>query len=288
MSTSTRTIPTSHGDIAIRESSGTGLPILLLHGNSASKEVFGAQMQGFLGSAYRMIAIDLPGHGESSDAADPARSYSIPAYADMAAEVLAALGVRRFVAVGWSLGGHVAMEMMPRMPGMVGAMAMAAPPVGQTPEAIAGGFANNPLVLLAGKQDLTTDEVEAYGQLISDGRLTASLRNAIRRTDGRARAMMFANLFSGGTDDQRKIAETSPIPLAIVNGTNDGLVNVDYIDTVGYRNLWERHCHRLAGLGHAAFMNAPEMFNPLLARFLAAMTARATNTGPEPMLKLAV
>jgi pimeloyl-ACP methyl ester carboxylesterase len=33
-------------------------------------------------------------------------------------------------------------------------------------------------------------------------------------------------------------------------------------------NLWERRCHRLAGLGHAPFWEAPGDFNPVLERFL--------------------
>ncbi len=288
MGTTRKIIPTSHADIAITETSGAGLPVLLIHGNSASRHVFLPQMSGFLGDSHHMVAIDLPGHGESSDAHSPETGYSIPAYAEVAAEVLAALGISRFVTVGWSLGGHVAMEMMPKMPGMVGAFVMGAPPVAQTPEAIAAGFSNNPQVLLAGKQDFTPEDVETFGMLISDGKLTNAIRQSIRRTDGRARLMMFANLFSGGTADERKIAETSPIPLAVVNGAEDGLVNVAYCDSVAYRNLWEGRCYRLAGLGHAAFMNAPEVFNPILSRFLAAMGARAAKTGPEAKLKLAV
>jgi hypothetical protein len=37
---------------------------------------------------------------------------------------------------------------------------------------------------------------------------------------------------------------------------------------VVYGSLWERHCHRLAGLGHAPFWEAPGDFDPLFERFL--------------------
>ena len=46
------------------------------------------------------------------------------------------------------------------------------------------------------------------------------------------------------------------------------LVNLDYCDTVAYANLWEGRCHRLSGLGHAPFWEAPGDFNPVLERFL--------------------
>ena len=44
----------------------------------------------------------------------------------------------------------------------------------------------------------------------------------------------------------------------------DPIVNLDYFDTVNYANLWEGRCHRLAGLGHAPFWEAPGEFTPVL------------------------
>ena len=68
--------------------------------------------------------------------------------------------------------------------------------------------------------------------------------------------------------DQRLIVESSPVPLAVVNGGADRFVNLDYFDTVAYANLWEGRCHRLSGLGHAPFWEAPGDFDPVLERFL--------------------
>lgn len=99
------TLATSHGNIAFKESSGSGPAVLFIHGNSACKEVFDLQLDGASGHRYRMIAFDLPGHGESSDAPEPEHSYHIAAYADVALMLLEHLGARRCAVVGWSLGG---------------------------------------------------------------------------------------------------------------------------------------------------------------------------------------
>jgi pimeloyl-ACP methyl ester carboxylesterase len=74
--------------------------------------------------------------------------------------------------------------------------------------------------------------------------------------------------------DQRLTVETSPVPIAVVNGAADRLVNLDYIDSVAFANLWQGRCHRLAGLGHAPFWEGADAFKPLLARFLQDVRAR--------------
>lgn len=74
------------------------------------------------------------------------------------------------------------------------------------------------------------------------------------------------------------IVESSPVPLAVVNGGADHLVNLDYFDTVAYANLWESLCHCLSGLGHTLFWEAQEEFAPVLERFLRDVeTGRGTN-----------
>ena len=67
--------------IAGFESPGTGRPILLVHGNSSSSRIWQKQLQGALGAKFRVIAIDLPGHGASSPPPDPAQDYSGSGYA---------------------------------------------------------------------------------------------------------------------------------------------------------------------------------------------------------------
>ena len=78
-------VKTSHGSMAIAETGGEGLPLVMLHANSLCKESFRPQIEA-LKHKRRVIAIDLPGHGNSSKAIDPRRTYSIPGYADAVME----------------------------------------------------------------------------------------------------------------------------------------------------------------------------------------------------------
>jgi pimeloyl-ACP methyl ester carboxylesterase len=279
MSVTNTTIKTSHADIAVAETAGEGLPVVLLHGNSACKEVFSRQLESELGDRYRMVAVDLPGHGASSDAFDPQRSYTMPGYAEAMVEVLAMMGIDRAVVYGWSLGGHVGMEMLTRYPGMVGLMISGAPPVGQSMEEIQAGFRPLPGAVLAGQPDLSEEEIEIFALGNYGPPVEPMMREAIARTDGRAREMMIAGFFTGQASNQRDLAVNSVVPLAVVNGADDPLVNIEYVGSLPYTNLWDKHCFVLRGAGHAPFLRVPEAFNNVMGRFLDDMAKRAKSRG---------
>lgn len=61
-------ITTSAGPLRLTQSDGGGMPFLMLHGTGSCRAVFGRQLQSPLARRHRLIAIDLPGHGESADA----------------------------------------------------------------------------------------------------------------------------------------------------------------------------------------------------------------------------
>jgi pimeloyl-ACP methyl ester carboxylesterase len=288
MSTSTRQqiIATSHGSLAVEESGHSGIPVLLIHGNSFCRGVFRKQMQGQIANNHRFIAFDLPGHGQSSDAPDPERGYTRPGLADTAVELLDKLGVTEAIVFGWSLGGHIGIEMISRFPGMRGLMITGAPPVGRNN--MAQGFKASPQTGVAGKQELSNADIDAFVKGILGESAEAFLQHAVARTDGRFRKRLFEAARAGEGVDQRLAVESSPVPLAVVNGGADHLVNLDYFDTVAYANLWEARCHRLNGLGHAPFWEAPGDFDPVLERFLHDVeTGRATRQHePEAVLKM--
>jgi pimeloyl-ACP methyl ester carboxylesterase len=260
------TISTPHGSLVVEESGQGDVPVLLIHGNSSCRGVFRHQLQGPLARDYRLISFDLPGHGQSSNAPDPQRSYTRPGFADAAITVLGQLNVREAVVCGWSLGGHIGVEMMPRFPGLRGLMIVGTPPIG--PNEWARGFIPSPHMGLAARQDLSEAEIDEFAGAIFGQPVPPFLRDAVARADGLARKTMFEASRAGAGVNQRQTVEASPVPLAIVNGGNDPFVNLDYLDTIAYGNLWEGRCHRLPALGHTAFWHAPDIFNPILGRFL--------------------
>jgi pimeloyl-ACP methyl ester carboxylesterase len=82
---------------------GRGRPVVLVHGAGGRSEVWLAQLAG-LADVARLVAVDLPGHGESQGRG----CRKVEDYADWVLGVLAGLALDRVVLVGHSMGGAIA------------------------------------------------------------------------------------------------------------------------------------------------------------------------------------
>jgi pimeloyl-ACP methyl ester carboxylesterase len=265
-------VDTSHARIAVRDGGGDGRPVLLVHGNSSCKEVFARQFDAPALQGLRLVAIDLPGHGASSDAVDPARSYTIGGYAEMAQEVVRHLRIERPLFFGWSLGGHVGLEMIGRGFGLDGVMISGTPPIAANVECLMQAFNIDPVAEnLTAKRDFTEADALAYATHTSavDGAIDPHLLAMVRRTDGRAREIMFGSVVQGEPLDERAIVAAMTVPFAIVNGAEDPFIRPEYFETLDCASLWPRGVVRVEGAGHAPFLHKPEAFNALLAAFAA-------------------
>ncbi|CAK0739158.1 hypothetical protein WCLP8_1000002 [uncultured Gammaproteobacteria bacterium] len=206
-----RIVTTSHGDLAVLDSDGTGHAVLFIHGNSFSKDVFRALFSSDLVMNYRLIAIDLPGHGHSSNAADPDRVYTLPGYAESLRQALEALSVTRVVIVGWSLGGHIAIEALARWLNVAGVMIIGAPPASPTMEALGAAFHAGEVLNLANCEVWSETGIDTYIKALcgTDQALTKILRTAIQRADGRSRALLLPSYLAGQGADQRLVVSAS-------------------------------------------------------------------------------
>jgi pimeloyl-ACP methyl ester carboxylesterase len=274
-------LQTDHGLISISHTNlnNASPTLLLLHGNSSSSEIWRhVQASASFTSRWRIIAFDLPGHGSSSDAPNPERSYTQRGYAELAVHILKHLKVESVVVLGWSLGGHVGIEMVPLLEGggvsMKGLMIIGAPPA-LGPEQLMQGFlmpAASPdatsHMMLPGKRDWTEEETVAFAHATAGEPFEQWMEDCARRTDGRARECMFAAFVGGAGVDQRRVVEGEDVLIAVVNGGREPFVNLDYLDGIKWKNLWKRRCVRMEGLGHAPFWERPEVFEGLLEEFL--------------------
>jgi pimeloyl-ACP methyl ester carboxylesterase len=118
-----RTVATSGARLSILEA-GTGPPALALHGLGGTKGSFLPTVAA-LAPRFRVIAVDLPGFGDSDKPIGAA--YDARFFAGAGIDLLDALALDRIHLIGNSLGGRVALEIALRYPNRVNRLALLAP-----------------------------------------------------------------------------------------------------------------------------------------------------------------
>lgn len=260
-------IETSSGRIAYFETPGTATPIMLIHGNSCSKEFMIRQLEG-LGLKYKMIAIDLPGHGESDNAITPDKNYTVTGYANLISEIIRKLNLAPVVVVGWSLGGHIAIEIMEKAPELLkGVVITGTPPIVHNEQGISEGFLPSDLAPLISKQEqYSDDDVIAYwSQESVDLVKYPILAKDCKRTDGLARKIMSDSFIHGKGVNEQEVVKTSTIPLGIIMGQEDHGINNNYIKSLQYANCLMMET--IEGCHDCLWGNA-KTFNKLLEKFI--------------------
>jgi pimeloyl-ACP methyl ester carboxylesterase len=256
-------------ELVYRESGGTGRPVVLVHGNSSASRTWRALMDGSFGERFRCLALDLPGHGRSRPAAD-ADVYSLPGYAGILAGFMAATGAGEAVVVGWSLGGHIALEAAPQLTNAAGFVVFGTPPVG-TPAQLGEAFLPNPAVNVGFTAEVDADAARSYAVSFLAPGSTLPLTefvDDILATDGAARAGLGASIGAGRFSDEVKVVAELPQPLAVLHGEGEQLVSLAYLRQVTMPTLWRGEVQVMPGVGHAPHEEAPQEFAAILTRFI--------------------
>ena len=117
------------------ETSGQGMPIVLLHGLSATRRYVVMGSRALERSGHRVIAYDARGHGQSEPARE--REYGYERLAADLGGVLDAAGVQRALLAGASMGAQTALRFALEYPERVSALAIITP--AYEPAAAGGG-----------------------------------------------------------------------------------------------------------------------------------------------------
>ena len=86
---------------------GSGLPLILIHGVGLKLESWNAQIQ-YLKKYFDVIAIDLPGHGESEIL--ESRDVNIDLYSEAIKSFTDEIIQKKFIIIGHSLGALIALD----------------------------------------------------------------------------------------------------------------------------------------------------------------------------------
>ena len=254
--------------IAYRDSGGPGAPLVLLHGLMAHGGFFRAQAD--LAEDFRVIAIDLRGHGAS------ARAGERPTVEQLAADVAAlanSLALEGAIGVGWSLGATVLWHVLsgPAAARFAGSVVVdmtarvrndAEWDLGLSPEACEArsiairddfeGFAAS-----AG-QNIFAQPVAPERRADADWASAEFARN-----DAGAMGSVWASLVR---QDVRALLQKIAHPTLIVHGGRSRLYGDDTADHL-VAALPDARAVRFERSGHAPHLEEPALFNRTLREF---------------------
>jgi pimeloyl-ACP methyl ester carboxylesterase len=236
--------------------SGTGkATLVLVHGWTCDSSSWDAQVP-VLAKRYRVVTLDLPGHGQSGAPKDG--KFSMDLFAKAVEAVRAESGAEKIVLVGHSMGAPVIRQYARLYPKHVAALVAVDGPLDLR------GFADNfkpPSV--AGPEGLKAREGMIRGMFTPQ--TPPALQQKVLDMMLKAPEATAAGAMSAMFDPALRKADVTPMPaLAIWAGTNPQLPNVEEMKKV----LPQYSQTQVAGTGHFVMMEKPDEFNQLVTSFV--------------------
>jgi pimeloyl-ACP methyl ester carboxylesterase len=245
---------------------GEGLPVVLIHGFPLCRQMWRPQSHTLADAGYRVICPDLPGFGESPLGEGP---VSISSYADAVIGLLDELGIEKAVVGGMSMGGYVLLNLVERYPErLLGAMflvtrAAADDAAGKEKRTLLAAEAN------AGNQLIVPD---TFAQVLfapdtpqKDPELVADVRQWMESTS--PAGIIGGLLAMRDRDDYVAKLAAFDLPTLVVGAEQDQAVPPDHSRVLA-DNLANVGLKIIAGAGHMANLEQPELFNEVLVGFL--------------------
>jgi non-heme chloroperoxidase len=246
-----------------------GVPILLIHGWSQSLLCWTKQHEGELQDQFRVVAVDLRGHGMSEAPLEAEQYVDGEKWADDVAAIIDQLTLDKPILVGWSYGGFVISDYV-RKHGQNKIAGInfvgAAVALGEKASPFVGpGFQEN--VPAACEADLPTNiaAIRSFLRALVAEPMSADDFEVALCFNMVVHPQVRAFLIQRELDFV-PILEGIEVPVLVTHGRSDTLVLPAMADLI------REHCKTALtswydGVGHAPFLEEPERFNRELARF---------------------
>lgn len=280
------TVPIEGGDCWYEET-GSGLPVVCLHGGWQDHHSWQRQVDR-LADEYRMIAVDIRGHGRTGPT--DSRHYSIELFADDLERLLAALEVDHPLLAGISVGGMVIQTYLDRHPdaargAVVGGPVQSMPPI-DLPGPLKQLF--SPLPLLTGTLSTigptaTFESLLNSIQLANGGpwlTLDDEVRSKALTALDAISAAEFRKVFRALYRYQPPTLSNVSTPVLVLYGDHEipavkrqGKRLARSVETGAWREL--------AGAGHLVNQDQPDAFNDACAAFFDTLSSTAARVASE-------
>lgn len=250
------------------EKPGAHPTIVFIHGRCLSLRMWEKQFASQLLSSYRLIAIDLPGHGDSDRSLKPMSDYSVHGLVSFLKGIIDRLELTDYVLVGHSYGAHFALEAILQLTGCRGIFAMTVPltkPVQfdlmyKRGDLLANVYQQNPdsVVLEEYCRAYLRPDTDVIPKLLTDD---------FYRADPAIHEAINVAIVEGLYEDEIELVRRSNIPVAIVLAEGDQLVNNDYIQNFDVP-MWLGNAQKVPNAGHFLPWENAEVVNQILVEFV--------------------
>lgn len=239
--------------------------ILFIHGNSHSSRTFRHQFQNEQLNEYRLIALDLPSHGDSV----ALNEYSLPIFTHILHGFVEQLDLKEIILVGHSLGGHIAIEAISKI-NPKGIFIFGTPPLSIPLDM--GGFKANKDLELVFKDKLSDSEVTQLAKnFYSKSEIDVIDLEDIKKTHEGFRFSMFQSFGAQLFQDEVKITNAFAGHKAFIHGTQDKLINAHYLnDKIDLSGVWQNKIIEVDSSHNLHIENYQEM-NALIVDFAASV-----------------
>lgn len=235
--------------------------IIFLHGNSHSLKTFSKQMESPLLNNYRLISVDLPGHGKSS----PLETYSVKILSQILSEFLKTLEIKKFIFAAHSLGGHIAINFLKTGMKPYGLFLFGTPPL-KNPFDVAA-FTPNPKAISLGKSESNYVEISTLMDEMNYVGLDKILAiEDFLNTDPKFRLGILDDIASGKNEDEVELIKSFDGAVMFLLATKDSLINNTYITQKCFANFSQVQYMEIE-TGHSPHVEMNVDFNRNLAAF---------------------
>jgi pimeloyl-ACP methyl ester carboxylesterase len=244
--------------------------IFFIHGNSGSSNMWKKQFDSVLFKNYNLIAIDLPGHGNSFSSDNPLDDYSPIGTANILSEAIKNIaGNNPYLLVGFSYGSNLCVEILQSDLHPNGIILVGCTVMGEN-YGIEKIFTqlSTPSILFYNETDekIIGSYFQEYIPLGNEEDIKNSIDNYLRVTP-EFKPALFKTAAEGKVSDEIKKLQTLNLPACVIFGEKDKLVNIDYLDKLPFP-LWRNKIFKLQNAGHWVNIDQPDMFNQIVSEYI--------------------
>lgn len=244
--------------------------IFFFHGQSGSSANWRRQLQSPALNNYRLVTVDLPGHGNSGHSDDPSVEYSPLGTGRILSDFVKTLaGEGKVVLAGFSYGANIVAEIIQQGFSPDGVIILGSSILGT-------GCEMDKVFMPAGEPSILTyneTNKERIGQFFktNTNNITEEELNALAedylKVSPDFKPALFQTASEGKISDEINVLQNLQVPALIIFGENDTLVNKDYLDSLPFPT-WKHTIYKIPGAGHWVQLEQHEKVNNLMAEYL--------------------